>query len=195
MSCTKCFKTKDAQGNPISHCTGMCNVIVLAISEAIKKMKPKITATLASILLVAQLSAQEPFKVPTYNTNPNARDYVASLEKSYIPEYRPIEPYRNTRIETHYLEFGRFYVPAEIDDSTFAVITFNDRIMTVTIDDVRVVYDVISLKKSNVGRGIIRIDTYAEKVKDERVRPRYTWYYIPDDDRFVNSTTGMRFYN
>lgn len=150
---------------------------------------------LLAFLIGYTASAQEQFKVPTYNTNPNARDYVASLEKSYIPEYKPIQPYRNTQIETHYLEFGNYLVPNEDPDSTFAVITFNDRVMTVTIDDVKVVYDVISLKKSNVGRGIIRIDTYAEKVLNERVRPRYTWYYIPDDDRFVNSSTGMRFYN
>lgn len=36
-TCTKCMNTLDKDGNPISYCTGMCNIIVL-LNERIQKL-------------------------------------------------------------------------------------------------------------------------------------------------------------
>lgn len=43
-SCSHCFTTKDMDGKPVTHCTGLCNVIVLSIVERFNAMAEKLNA-------------------------------------------------------------------------------------------------------------------------------------------------------
>lgn len=188
MSCSKCMTTKDKDGKPVSYCTGMCNVIVLALNKVAKQMLITAGITL-SVLLPIIGSAQNTYRTNLSDCTMGYPVYAAGKTQSHV-----IRPMSHITSHVDFYHFN-YYKTASERSSCNVDVTFDDKRLTITVDDVPVHYDVIYIERSPGRDKIVKIITYAEPVKGEKVRPRYRWYYVPDKDKFVCSDTGISFSN
>lgn len=174
--------TRDADGNPVKYCTGLCNVIVLALQKSSKKLK-RMAVLMTLLLITASTQSQNYYK----NELPG---------RSFVSSSTIISPALPTSATVDYYTFNRYDTGDGLCNPTYADIYWDDRKLSVTIDDFpALTYRVIYLKRSQGRNKVTKIVTEAETVAGEKFPPKYTWYYIPDDDKLVCSDTGITFHN